>query len=72
MMISIKRGMISKLTWFTKSPDAGDPGCLCSLCGEPISEEECPFRMWTDKHKPMLEVRLHWKCFEKVTGSTVR
>jgi hypothetical protein len=28
--------------WFTDSPDAGDPACLCSFCEQPIDEDSSP------------------------------
>lgn len=56
----------SKLKWFTDSPYAGDPDCLCSLCDKIISEDEVPIRMWDPSEIPVREIRLHWKCFVKV------
>lgn len=65
-----------KLRWFTDSPDAGDPRCSCSYCGERIearpegeddflevnADEGEPVRMWvTGKN---LELRFHPKCLE--------
>lgn len=55
-----------KIKWFDLSPDAGDPSCLCSLCGELIGEEEMPIRAF-DADKG-LEARFHIKCFGTVTG----
>lgn len=55
----------SKLKWFDDSPFAGDPDCICSYCGEVISEGECPIRIWNGK-KPIKEIRLHWGCFLQV------
>lgn len=55
----------SKLKWFTDSPFAGDPDCICSLCGKIISEDDVPIRMWNEK-KPIKEIRLHWNCFLQV------
>ena len=34
-----------RVTWYKDSPDAGDPACLCSLCGKPIPEGQVPYRM---------------------------
>jgi len=53
--------VLDRLRWFTDSPDAGDPRCLCSLCLEPIPERESPImRIWTiDGSK---EARLHQSC----------
>lgn len=56
----------SQLEWFTDSPDAGDPDCICSLCGKIIAEEEVPVRIWNPSKNPVKEVRLHWDCFIKV------
>lgn len=50
-----------------KSPDAGDPDCMCSYCGFQIKEDDMPIRMFT-KTKPMKEARFHISCFEIVTG----
>ncbi|GAH34593.1 unnamed protein product, partial [marine sediment metagenome] len=47
------------------SPFAGDPDCICSLCGKVISEDDVPIRMWNE-HEPIREIRLHWDCFLKV------
>ncbi len=55
----------SKLRCFENSPDAGDPDCLCSLCGKVISEDEVPVRMWPSG-KTHKEYRLHWNCFLEV------
>lgn len=55
----------SQLKWFSDSPDAGDPACLCSLCEKIISEDEVPIRMWS-QGKVRREIRLHWDCFLKV------
>lgn len=56
----------SKLKWFTDSPDAGYPDCICSLCGKVIPEDEVPVRMWNQSSEPVKEIRLHWECFVKV------
>lgn len=54
----------SQLKWFNDSPDAGDPECLCSLCGKLIQEDDVPIRAWPESGKR--EIRLHWDCFLKV------
>lgn len=68
----------SAIRWFSDSPDAGDPHCVCSYCGERIEEspegeedrelnadEGEPVRMWTNGGKaPCLEARFHAKCLE--------
>ena len=44
-----------QLTWFTDSPDAGDPACLCSFCDQVIKLGEMPLRIFDDGR----ELRLH-------------
>jgi hypothetical protein len=44
--IQIKTGCQNKIKWFRDSPDAGDPRCICSVCGKQIGEEECPIRFF--------------------------
>jgi len=64
------------IRFFTDSPDAGDPACVCSYCGERIEEQEdpCeddppndyegePIRMWNQEN---LEARFHLRCFNEV------
>lgn len=60
------------LRWFVDSPAAGEPGCLCSYCGERIeatpegqqeleevnADEGEPIRMWSGS----LEMRFHARC----------
>ncbi len=66
------------LRWFKHSPDAGEPDCICSYCGERIEEspeeeddlpndyEGEPIRMWTNDGKPgSLEARFHPRCFNE-------
>jgi hypothetical protein len=48
------------VTWFTNSPDVGDPDCLCSLCASVI-EASVPIRIYADKLN--LEARFHHVCF---------
>ena len=45
-LIKINRGDENKIKWFRISPDAGDPRCICSVCGKQIGEEECPIRLF--------------------------
>lgn len=49
------------ITWFSSSPNAGDPTCLCSWCEDLITEEEAPvIRLFdTDTNR---EARFHWSC----------
>ena len=56
----------SELKWFTDSPDAGDPDCICSLCDKVIPEDDAPIRIWNPSSKPVKEIRLHWDCFKNV------
>lgn len=58
-----------KIRWFALSPDAGDPSCICSLCGELIGEDDMPIRAF-DTEKD-LEARFHTKCFGIVTGTEI-
>lgn len=51
------------LTWFVDSPNAGDPGCICSLCGEVIEEVDTPLRLFRERDN--YELRLHKGCAEK-------
>jgi hypothetical protein len=55
------------IRWFSDSPDAGDPGCICSLCGKAIPEDECAVR--ATRQQENLEARFHEKCFERVDGA---
>lgn len=58
----------AEITWFATSPDAGDPECICSLCGEPIGEEEAPVRIFnTGDDIEAREARFHIACFSKIT-----
>ena len=45
-------------TAFKNSPDVGDPECLCSRCGEAITEDEVAIRAW----EGVLEYRYHIEC----------
>lgn len=58
--LTIKPEMVLRLRWFSDSPDAGDPACLCSLCLEPIVEGDLPIRAWSASGKS--EIRLHMAC----------
>lgn len=61
-------GSVENPVWFSDSPDAGDPDCLCSLCGEPIAEGETPIRRYDHKSgEEVREARFHVvPCFQKV------
>lgn len=56
-----KPGVIDRITWFRDSPDAGEPTCICSLCGKLIDEDDVPIRAWPEHDKR--EVRFHVECF---------
>src|SRR6266498_5888922 len=56
--------MIHLLTWFSDSPDAGDPTCICSFCGDMIEEDEMPLRIFRESDNT--EMRLHMKCATQV------
>lgn len=63
-MMEIKKEFVDKIQWFVESWDAGDPDCICSLCGKLIKEDECPIRFW--RAEPEREARFHLICFEKI------
>ena len=48
------------ITWFSSSPDAGDPTCLCSWCEELITEEDAPVIRMTNGADQ--EARFHRRC----------
>jgi hypothetical protein len=45
---------------FTDSPDAGEPNCICSRCGQPIGEDDGPVRAWPEDES--FEYRFHPAC----------
>ena len=45
---------------FTKSRDAGDPGCLCSRCLLPIAQTTFPIRLYPSSGS--YELRYHPMC----------
>ncbi len=45
---------------FHESPPTGLPECVCSRCGEPIGEDECPLRCWPVDGR--FEYRYHLRC----------
>jgi hypothetical protein len=51
---------------FSDSPDAGDPGCLCSRCGLPIIEDDGPVRAWPDDES--YEYRFHPACMGLISA----
>lgn len=69
------------IRWFDDSPDAGEPDCVCSYCGERMEErnpelaewEDDPsadpsgIRMWKNgpKGENSLEARFHDRCFNE-------
>jgi hypothetical protein len=46
---------------FQDSPDAGDPTCFCSRCGQLIREETIAIRGWVDEGRGG-EYRYHPAC----------
>lgn len=63
------------IRWSANSPSAGDPDCLCSLCGELISgpdqddgldSYEPPIRMWDTSGEVTLEAQFHLRCFHQL------
>lgn len=59
---------ITTLHWFLDSPDAGNPACLCSVCGEVIPVEMFPIRMyWQRDMDEVLEARFHDACLGQVS-----
>jgi hypothetical protein len=55
------------IRWFSDSPDAGDPSCLCSWCGCVIAEKDAPaIRLFdTDTNR---EARFHRACAGPAIG----
>jgi hypothetical protein len=63
---------ITALRWFTDSPDAGDPACLCSWCSAPIGEAQVPIRLYRElTPTDVREARFHDACCQPVFGITV-
>jgi hypothetical protein len=52
--------MAVAISWYTDSPEAGDPACVCSLCGKPIPAEVVPVRLL----EGVLEARFDPACAE--------
>ena len=50
------------LAWFEDSPDTGDEACICSYCGNVISEFEIPLRLFKEEEKT--EARLCENCMD--------
>jgi hypothetical protein len=55
-------GVLATDVLFQDSPDAGLPECICSRCGQGISEGEMPIRVFVDGGKGG-EYRYHGACF---------
>ena len=51
-----------ELAWFDDSPDAGDPACICSYCGNVIEEYEIPLRLF--RRRENTEARLCETCMD--------
>jgi len=59
--LGLKFDKEAALRWFTDSPDAGDPLCICSYCEEVITEEDAPaIRLFANRE----EARFHTECFQ--------
>jgi hypothetical protein len=56
---------VNSIMWFSNSPDAGHPDCLCSWCGKPIPEGTVPLRVF-DRTTEM-EARFHNKCIAEAS-----
>lgn len=52
------------MNWFSDSPDAGLPGCICSWCGAMITENVVPVRVFDVERN--LEARFHPRCYAEV------
>jgi hypothetical protein len=52
------KSMWNSLTWY----DVGHPKCVCSLCSQPIEENEIPTRFF---YTGDLEARFHKACFDR-------
>jgi hypothetical protein len=61
--LQIKPDVAPNLMWFDDSPDAGEPSCLCSYCGNVIEEGDGPVRMWNGEGQ---ELRFHDVCLNDV------
>lgn len=46
---------------FPDSPDAGEPACICSRCGQQIAECDLPIRVFVDEGRGG-EYRYHPPC----------
>jgi hypothetical protein len=53
------------IRWFADSPDAGEPNCLCSLCGKLIEEDDSPIRCVV-VYPEDREARFHFACYPLV------
>ncbi len=63
-----KPELVHMLKWFRDSPDTGNPACICSYCGEIITDEdEIPLRCFRQGNMPGgEELRLHMYCARQV------
>jgi hypothetical protein len=59
-----------RITWFSSSPSAGDPGCICSWCEEPIGADEAPIIRLFDSDTNR-EARFHRFCTGPALGITM-
>ena len=55
------------ITWFTDSPDAGDPRCICSWCDHLIEEKDATaVRIFDSTNNT--EARFHRGCYGAALG----
>lgn len=59
--------MSKSITWFSTSPDAGDPSCLCSWCEQLITEAQAPAIRLFDSDTNR-EARFHRGCYGAAMG----
>lgn len=64
---------LESLVWYDDSPDAGDPACRCSSCGEPIPDGVMPIRLYRDLgNDRVLEARFHDVCLGQVSNMKIQ
>jgi hypothetical protein len=59
-----------RILWSSKSPQEGDPTCLCSYCGAWIPDNTIALRLWKEETNPrdVLEARFCDECAENCFG----
>lgn len=58
----------SACLWFSDSPDAGGPACICSTCRKQIGEDETPLRNWPQPNGANIEARFCEACQVLIFG----